>query len=792
MDSRYNHLDHEQKLYQAWEDVNAFNPDAEVNVALRTQSKNSKKDGKAKPFTIIMPPPNANDPLHVGHAMFASLEDILIRYHRMLGDDTLWVPGTDHAGIETQFVFEKKLKKDGKSRFQFDRETLYQMIWNYVQENSDTAVSQLKRIGSSADWSRFKFTLDPDVYQIALDTFGKLNDAGLVYRDMRLVNYCTKCGTAFSELEVNHKEQLDPLYYMKYGEFTIATVRPETKFRDTALAVNPNDPRYKEHLGKTFDIMGLLGPVKMKVISDEGVDPEFGTGIMKVTPAHDAHDFELGKKYDLPVTPIIDFNGRMDFSWFLQQGGNPLATAEQNVKYLERAQLYHGKKVAEARQLMVDHLKEDGLMLKVDEKYTHSVGTCYRCGTIIEPLPLPQFFIKVKPLTEPVLEALDKGEVKVLGAGHDKILRHWLENLKDWNISRQIVWGIRIPVWYSLEENPDLHVSFLNGDKQLISGVINELIKDHSLDEINRGLQTLKAPVAAKFVVSPTPPGAHYLQETDTFDTWFSSAQWPFSTLQSLTQKPAQSSDKSAKSAVDDFTRFYPTTVMETGYDILPFWVMRMLIMGKFATGQLPFSTVYLHGLVRDQKGQKMSKSKGNVINPIDIVEKFGADALRMALVIRSSAGLDKSVGEGDFKAMRNFTNKIWNAARFILTNLEDTEKAADAATPKSGDAEFTKHLDEITAAITQQLNDYKIGLAAETLYNEFWHWFCDVQIEAHKKGELSTTVLVKGLTTFLKLLHPFVPFVTEAVWQELRQKEVGENMPTWLISSPWPTNEVS
>lgn len=751
MDKAYLHADHEDSMYQLWSDAGAFNPDS---------NKHPKPTGKS--FTISMPPPNANDPLHIGHAMFASLEDIMIRYHRMLGDDTLWLPGTDHAGIETQFVFEKKLKKEDKSRFNFDRDTLYQMIWDYVQENSDIAVSQLKKMGASADWSRFTYMLEPRNVEIVLQTFLEMNEKGLIYRDFRLVNYCTHCGTAFSELEVNHVEKNDPLYYMKYGPFTIATVRPETKFRDTALAVNPKDKRYQKYIGQTLEIPGLLGPISMKVIPDDGVDIEFGTGIMKVTPAHDMHDFELGQKFDLPVTPIIDYQGRMDFSWFLSQHNQP-------EKYVERAKKYHGKKVAEARRLVVEDLKEDGLLIKTDEKYTHSVGVCYRCGTTIEPLPLPQFFVKVESLTKEALKALKTKKVKVLGAGHDKILKHWLESLKDWNISRQIVWGIRMPIWYDTASNPDIKVTFLNDAGERVVGTLQEIASKYSLAQIKQKLQELKTPISAKYVISINSPGEHFIQDTDTFDTWFSSAQWPFSTL--MSGQPG------------DFKRFYPTQVMETAYDILPFWVMRMLMVGLFKTQQVPFTTVYMHGLIRDAKGQKMSKSKGNVINPLTIIEKFGADALRMALVIRSSAGLDKSVQEGDFKAMRNFTNKIWNAARFILMLNEEKKENASG----SQDEIFLKHLQKTIADVTQQLNDSKLGMAADTVFSEFWHWFCDEGIEQAKRGEVSNEVLQKGLTTFLKLLHPFMPFVTEAIWQELKAVKVLPKDTPLLISTPWP-----
>ena len=749
MHKRYQHQLFEDKVYKLWEKSGGFAPAK-----------------KGKPFTIIMPPPNANDPLHIGHAMFVTVEDILIRYHRMKGDATLWLPGTDHAGIETQFVFENKLKKKGKSRFDFDRETLYKMIWDYVQENSEIAINQLKKIGASADWSRFKFMLDEDVVKLVLKTFKQLHETELVYRDIRLVNYCTYCGTGFSELEVVRKERKTPLLYMKYGPFTIATARPETKFRDTALAANPNDKRYKSKFGKKITAQGLLGPFDLTVIPDPEVDPEFGTGIMKVTPAHDPHDFELGKKHNLPVTPIIDFKGRMDFSWFLKR---------KNVdeKYRKRAEKYHGMRVAAARKQMIADLKEDGSLTKIDNNHVNSIGTCYRCGTVLEPLPMPQFFVKVKPLTKVALKALKDKKTLVYGPGQDKILKHWLENLKDWNISRQIVWGIRMPVWYEIAtrnkkqetRNNEIVVQFLDKKNRLVSGKVSKLLGKFSIEEIATGLQSLRAPVEAEYVVSPTSPGKNYLQETDTFDTWFSSAQWPFTTLRASRFK-------------GDFERFYPTQVMETGYDILPIWVMRMLMMGLYVTGKVPFEKVYLHGLVRDEQGQKMSKSKGNVTNPLDVIEKYGADALRMALVMSTTAGRDSSTGENKIKGMRNLTNKIWNAVRFI--SMRESNDSGEAKEDKI----FRKKLAEISKEVTGLLEEMKVGLAAEVVYNQFWHWFCDECIEKNKNAQISDEALTEGLRVFLKLLHPFVPFVTEALWNEvdgLNQNGV------LLMNSEWP-----
>lgn len=746
MDKAYNAQITEDAMYAKWEQSGAFS---------------STDNPHAKPFTIIMPPPNANDPLHIGHAMFVTLEDILIRYHRMNGDASLWLPGVDHAGIETQYVFEKKLKKEGKSRFDYDRETLYSMIWEYVQENSEIAKNQLKKIGASADWNRFTFTLDPNVVNHVLETFKELHKRDMIYRDMRLVNYCTRCGTGYSELEANHELRKDPFVYITYGPFTIGTVRPETKFRDTALAVNPNDKRYTDSIGKTYEIMGLLGPITMTVIPDTEVDPDFGTGIMKVTPAHDFHDFELGKQHNLPITPIIDFKGKMDFSWFI----NDPSFSSLPEKYQERAKQYHGLHVSKARPLMIEHLKDDGLLEKINDQYEHTVATCYRCGSVLEPLPLPQFFLKVQPMTEKVLKALDDKKVTIHGPGYDKILTHWLQHLKDWNISRQIVWGIRIPAWYSMKNYPDTSISFLNETKELITGTYSELSALYSIETIQKGLQNILAPMNASFIISDSSPGEEYIQETDTFDTWFSSGQWPYVTLKVNQQ--------------NDFERFYPTQVMETAYDILIFWVMRMLMLGLEMTDQVPFEHVYLHGLVRDEKGQKMSKSKGNVINPISVIEKYGADALRMALVMSTTAGKDSNTGEEKIRGMRNFTNKIWNAGRFILLKQEE-QTEQDTHFDETKEKEYFSHLTSLTETITRQLDSLKIGLAAETVYQEFWHWFCDEAIEQQKRGEISLHALSKGLKTFLILLHPFVPFVTEKVWENIGEKDL-------LITRKWP-----
>jgi len=741
MDSRYSPQLVEGQIYKLWEKADAFKPAVHSN--------------GAKPFSIIMPPPNANDPLHIGHAMFVTIEDILIRYHRMRGDDTVWVPGTDHAGIETQYVFEKKLAKEGQSRFNFDRATLFEMIWQYVQENSGVAIDQMKKLGASADWSRYKFTLDKDIVEKVLETFIKLHKDGLVYRDLQLVNFCTKCGTSYSELEVNHLDQTTPLYYIKYRladdptqHITVATVRPEPIFADTHLAVNPTDSSKQGLIGTK--VLNPLTNIEMEIIADEYVDPEFGTGIVKLTPAHDFNDFMIAKKIGMPIISAISTQGKI-----LPNGGK-----------------YAGLSVQEARTQVVADLKAKGLIEKIDTAYQNRIGTCYRCGKVIEPLPLPQFFVSLKNqkinLVKKVLAALDGKETKIMGAGREKILRNWLENLNDWNISRQIVWGIKMPVWYKIKGNETkINVSFLAPDGSYTTGLLEEMLQQFSLADIKKGLQSLVAAAEVEYLVLTTSPTDedNYLPETDTFDTWFSSAQWPVLTLQT--------------NQAGDFDRFYPTTVMETAYDILLFWVMRMMLMGSYLTGKSPFSVVYLHGLVRDQHGKKMSKSKGNVVNPLEIIEKYGADALRMALVIRSTPGLDKSIGEPDFRAARNLSNKIWNAARFVIQL--DQEKTPNTAAPN---IIFSKKLIQITQSVSANLNNYQVGIAADTLYNEFWHWYCDHCIEEAKRGNISRPKMIEGLITFLKLLHPFMPFVTEAIWQELHQAGLVKSQ--LLITTSW------
>lgn len=735
MESRFDFEKAEKQIYKDWLEGGYF---------AAPEANKAKKAGQ-KPFCIIMPPPNANDPLHMGHAMYC-LQDILTRYHRMLGEASLWLPSTDHAGIETQFVFEKKLNKEGKSRFNFDRETLYRMIWDYVQENSGVAMEQLKRLGASADWKRFKFTLDEDVVEFVIETFKKLFKDGLVYRDERLVNFCTKCGTSYSELEVDHVEKEGKLYFIVYplldgGEIEVATTRPETMLGDTAVAVNPKDKRYKNLVGKMVKLP--LTEREIPIVADEAVDMEFGTGAVKVTPAHDPNDWDMGERNNLPRITVIGFDGKM----------------------MNEAGKYAGMRVDEAREAVVTDLEKMGLLKKI-EKHMHNVGVCYKCGRVIEPMPMAQFFIKVEPLIKPVIEALDEKKTKILGPGREAILRNWMEGLRDWNISRQIVWGIKIPVWYRIEGNEEkIRVGFLNKEGKFVKGSLKELLVDYGMDEIEAGLQQTSADVEVEMRIEK-PDEDGWIEETDTFDTWFSSGQWPVVTLK--TNKPG------------DFEFYYPTSVMDTAYDILIFWVMRMMMLGIYLTGEVPFEAVYLHGLIRDNKGLKMSKSKGNVINPIEMVDKYGADAVRMALVMSSSPGKDKSVGEEVFKGMRNFSNKIWNASRFVLMKVDE----GSLAEAGEKDEEYKEKLVKIKKKVGGHLEKLRIGLAAEEVYNEFWHWYCDVCIEESKEGAVGREVMIEGLVEFLKMMHPFVPFVTEAVWSELRAKKLVEE--EMLIGVSW------
>lgn len=681
----------EPGIYKKWDESGYFNPD-------------TLPGERSQAFTIIMPPPNANGSLHVGHALFVTLQDLLIRYKRMRGFKTLWLPGADHAGFETQLVYEKKLDKEGRSRFKMDRQDFYKETLAFTMENKKFMEGQLRQLGASCDWSREKFTLDPDIVKTVYGTFKQLYDDGLVYRGARPVNWSTKYQTSLSDLETKSVERVDPLYYMKYGPFVLATVRPETKFGDTAVAVHPEDARYKDWVGKEIEFDGLIGPVKLRVVADEYVDPAFGTGVIKVTPAHDPNDFEIAQRHGLAVVEVIDQFGRLN----------------------EKCGKYAGMKIMEARAAVAKDLEEKGMLEKVDEKYTHTVVVNYKNeNDLLEPRIMAQWFVKMEPLAKLARKAVESGKIRIFPEFQKKVYFNWLENLRDWNISRQIVWGIPIPAWFKGEE----------------------------------------------ICISEESPGEGWQQDADTFDTWFSSGQWPFATLGYPDGK--------------DFKAFYPTDVMETGYDILFFWVMRMIMLGLYRTGEVPFRDVYLHGLVRDAQKIKMSKSKGNVINPLEMTEIYGTDALRMALLVGNTPGMDMALAEPKIKGYKLFSNKVWNIARFVLENIEQTDAPLNAEDQAQMDI-FTA----LSANVTKDMEEYRFYIAAEKLYHYLWDTFASEMIESSKPifkagGEASLSrqaLLYAILVDSLKLLHPFMPFVTEAIWRELPRKDSD-----LLMVAQWP-----
>lgn len=708
----YNAEETEENIYQQWLKSGYFTPE-------------NLPGERTEPFTIIMPPPNANGSLHAGHAVFVTLEDIVIRYQRMKGRKALWLPGADHAGFETQIVYEKKLEKEGRSRFKMDPVALRQEIMDFTLENKEHMEGQLRQLGASCDWSRNTFTLDEKVVETVYSTFQSLYDDGLLYRGKRIVNWCVRHQTSLADLETESVERKDPLYYMKYGPFVLATVRPETKFGDTAVAVNPDDPRYQEWIGKEIEFEGLIGPVKLKVVADEFVDPEFGTGVVKVTPAHDPNDFAIAERHGLEVREVIDQYGRLN----------------------ELTGKYAGLKIEEARKIIAEDLEKAGLLERVDEDYVHNVKTCYKCSRIVEPRVLPQWFVKMKPLAEKAIKKIEADEVNFYPKRFKKITLDWLENIQDWNISRQIVWGIPIPAKICVDCGggfPDL----------------NDSIKE--------------CPSC----------GGEVETDTDTFDTWFSSGQWPFATL--------------GYPDSEDYKTYYPTQLMETGADIIFFWVARMIMLGLYRTNELPFKDVYLHGLVTAPDGSKMSKSRGNVLDPLELSKEFGTDALRMGLVVGNTPGTNTPLDKNKVRAYKLFANKIWNVTRFVLMNLEDyTEEGLDLEMLKTDKYaklnNYLTQLKEMTEDVTSDFENYRLHLASEKLYHYFWHEFADKTIEESKDllkddemRQLTQYTLATILTSSLKLLHPFMPFITEDIWSRLPENITKES--DMLMVASWPT----
>ena len=701
MESKYSPALFEQKLSAFWESKGFF--------------KGVVQKGK-KPFCIILPPPNANADLHLGHAMMV-YEDIMIRYRKIQGDNTLWVYGTDHAGIETQYVFEKHLKKEGKSRFDFDRTVLFKMIFDFVSQNKNVMKTQLQKLGFGLDYDNPKFPMDENIVKIVHSSFKKLFDNRLIYRAKKLVNYCVNCGTSFSDLEVDYEEKEGTLWSIHYpfvegrGSITVATTRPETLLGDSAIAVNPKDKRYTKLIG-SYVVIPLIGR-QIPIIADDLVDPKFGTGAVKVTPAHDHADWEMGQKHSLLHTQVIGTDGKMT----------------------KDAGEYAGLTISKAREAILLSLKEKKL-LGEEKKHIHRVGRCYRCKRVIEPLPKEQWFISVKPLAQKAIEAVKKGEVKIYPKRFEEEFIRILDNFIDWNISRQIVWGIQIPA-YKCQKTEAWFVSVEKPTKCALCG------------------------------------DCAFVQDEDTYDTWFSSGQWPFATLQT--------------SGKEIYSQFYPTSVMETGHDILRAWVARMVMLGIYITGKAPFKTVFLHGLVRDKHGQKMSKSKGNVVNPSEIITTFGADVLRASLVFETKEGSDVVLTDEKMIGMRNFGNKLWNIGRFIYMNRMDGEAiplkeiAASPVAPRNDISQKITKLQEelkmVKKTYHKNMEEYKFGQVLGDLHAFIWHQFADIYIEELKdelkKGNNTVqNVLEKAFLDCIVLLHPFIPFETEALWQVFK----GEN----------------
>ncbi len=750
MDKAYNFKDAEEKLYSFWEEKGYFKPSVD-----NAQDK--------KPFTIVLPPPNASGKMHTGNVLMIAIEDLLIRWHRMKGEPTLWIPGTDHAGTETQITFEKALKKQGKSRFQYTRKQLYDEIWNFVQNNKHLIERQIRRMGASVDWSRYRFTLDDQVIKTVHETFKKMVKDDLVYRGNHMVNYCTKCGTTYADVELKHEERTDPLYYMKYGPFILATVRPETKFGDTAVAVNPTDKRYKKWIGSEIEVEGLNGNFKLNVIADEFVDPAFGTGVVKVTPAHDKNDYEAGLRHNLEVRPVIDLNGKLN----------------------DKAGKYAGLSVAEARKQVVADLQARGLMDHIDEKYVHTVALC-KAGHEIEPMVLPNWFIKVdaphKSFKKPAYEAVKNGTIRIYPQWREITYLRWMEEMRDWPISRQNVWGIQIPVWYEIENESQFYVWFTTKAGEYKHGVLGELLSSEiTFEEIIEGLQRVTAVSGVTWVFEDEREvGKRYLPETDTFDTWFSSGQWPLVTL--------------GYPDSEDFKYFYPTTVLETGWEIIRLWVSRMIMFGYYLTDKPPFEYVYLHGIVRALDGRKMSKSLGNVIDPEEYINQYGVDSLRMGLISGTANGKDFNFPKDRVIAYKHFANKVWNMGRFLLyesekskiksQKLEDIEKSRFT----DEDNKIIQGLHSLIKEVEANLEKFRFADAGEAIYQFLWHEVADKYIEQLKNREdkdIALSVLSHVFLTSLKLLHPFMPFVTEEIYQKMPGH--GES----IMIEKWPTLEL-
>ena len=682
----------------------------------------AKRERNKPTYTIVIPPPNITGQLHMGHALDNTLQDILIRFKRMQEFDTLWLPGTDHASIATEAKIVEKMRQEGLTKDAVGREGFLKRAWEWKAQYGGRIIEQLKKMGSSCDWDRERFTMDEGCNKAVREVFVKLYNKGLIYRGERIINWCPHCLTSISDAEVEYEEQAGHFWHLRYpfkdgsGYLELATTRPETLLGDTAVAVNPNDERYKDLVGKM-----LILPIvhrEIPVVADDYVEMDFGTGVVKITPAHDPNDFEVGLRHNLEVIDVMT----------------------DDAKITDDYPKYAGMNRYEARKAIVADLEAEGALVKVED-YTHNVGTCYRCGTTVEPKVSKQWFVKMKPLAEPAIEAVKREETKFVPRRFEKIYFHWLENIRDWCISRQLWWGHRIPAWYCTD-----------------CGKITVAKEEPSACE-HCGSQNIT-------------------QDPDTLDTWFSSALWPFSTL-------------GWPEETEDFKHYYPTNTLVTGYDIIPFWVMRMMFSGIEQTGQVPFDTVLIHGLVRDSQGRKMSKSLGNGVDPLEVIDKYGADALRFSLATGNSPGNDMRYIDERVEASRNFANKLWNAARFILMNLQsETVLPLDPAAFALEDKWILSKLNTLIVEVTDNLDKFELGMAIQKLYDFIWDVFCDWYIEICKSrlngedakaADTARSVLTYVFTDILKLLHPFMPFITEEIWQSI--PHVGEA----LMISAWP-----
>ena len=705
LDKNYNPSEIEGRIYEKWLEHKYFH---------------AEPDRSKKPFTIVMPPPNITGQLHMGHALDNTLQDILIRFKRMQGYEALWVPGTDHASIATEVKVVEAIAKEGLTKESLGREKFLERVWDWKKEYGGRIVSQLKKMGSSADWDRERFTMDEGCSKAVKEVFVNLYNKGLIYRGKRIINWCPCCHTSLSDAEVEYEEQAGHFWHLRYplsdgsGYIEMATTRPETMLGDTAVAVNPDDDRYKDYVGKTV-ILPIVHR-EIPIIADSYVDMEFGTGVVKITPAHDPNDFEVGLRHNLAVINVLT----------------------DDAKIVDDYPKYAGMDRYEARKAIVEDLKAEGALVEIED-YSHNVGTCYRCHTTVEPRVSLQWFVKMEDLAKPAIEAVKSKETKFVPEHFDKTYYHWLENIKDWCISRQLWWGHRIPAFYC--------------------------------DDCNETVVTKDAaPVCPKC-------GKPMRQDPDTLDTWFSSALWPFSTL-------------GWPDKTEDFEYFYPTSTLVTGYDIILFWVIRMMFSGIEHTGKAPFNTVLIHGLVRDSQGRKMSKSLGNGIDPLEVIDKYGADALRLTLVTGNAPGNDMRFYWERVESSRNFANKVWNASRFIMMNLDKAE-VKDVSLDKLTDADkwILSKVNTLAAEVTDNMENYDLGVAVSKIYDFIWEEFCDWYIEMVKprlyNDEDDTKAaalwtLKTVLINSLKLLHPYMPFITEEIFCNLSDEES-------IMISSWP-----